>query len=527
MFYCDIAAVLVPMGLNILSRRSTRCRLNRQAETLTALSTQIFFSKSESPLRWPLKNQILIRLLLLLLVTIIAMTVAFIRSSIAANKQRYQQRIADISGILANARFPLNATVLDQMRQLSGAEFIVVDSKGSRVASSTAAPDFPAGETIPASPNGIKTLNETIMINGKAYFHTMVPVSSRDNSPTGSISVSNRSGAIHVLVSRDDYNQLWWRSVRPPIVIAAIIIPLAILLSLAMSGNVTRPLARLQEQVSMIATGDFQHLPDTDRNDEIGDLSKSVNQMADRLVNHDQQVRQNERLETLVLMSSGVAHNLRNSVTGCKMAIDLLAEKQSGDEPEEEIQVARRQLGKMSHYIDRFLSLAKSSSVSSNTTSFPIDLAEVLRSVSFLTKPHTKHLNVLFEAKCNKEVVNFLMERGDAEQVMTNLINNAIDAASEAALRDPILTASVCAELIVDEKQRIDFVVTDTGNGPPSDISDSLHLPFVTGKQAGTGLGLSLVHDIANRIDGKLDWYRDSTRTRFVFTFSFGNEQQC
>jgi signal transduction histidine kinase len=248
--------------------------------------------------------------------------------------------------------------------------------------------------------------------------------------------------------------------------------------------------------------------------------------MAEMLVNHDQQVRQNERLETLVLMSSGVAHNLRNSVTGCKMAVDLLSDKQTGDESAEEIQVARRQLEKMSHYIDRFLSLAKSNSDTPETSTIPIELAEVLHSVSVLTSPHAKHLNVTFEATCNTDFVHFQIGRSDAEQVMSNLINNAIDAASEQASQNLSDTAFVRAELIVDDDQRIDFVVTDSGAGPPSEISDSLHLPFVTGKKAGTGLGLSLVHDIASRIGGKLDWCRDSNQTRFVFTFSFGNEKQ-
>jgi signal transduction histidine kinase len=474
-------------------------------------------------MRWPLKNQILLRVLLLLTATIAALTWSLGRSAIVANQALYEKRIGDIASLLASARFPLNETVLDHMRQLSGAEFVVVDRLGDTLASSLGAPAINPSPVIASNAPGLIGLDETVTLAGKTYFHSAVPISDGIASLAAGASVNAAPATIHVLVSQDEYRQFWWRSVRPPLLIAAAVLVLAVLSGLAMAGNVTRPLALLQGQVRQIADGNIQRLPESARRDEIGDLSDSVNQMAARLIHHDEQIRQNERLETLVQLSHGIAHNLRNSVTGCKMALDLLESRRNPDEPQaEELQVARRQLGRMSQYIERFLAMARSAHVPSDTVTAPIDLSAILQSVAVLVGPSARHLGVELHIPAHSRNFPVWITRDDAEQVMINLIGNAIDAASARVSGDPRRLALVRTELNQSGIDAIEFIVSDNGAGPPAGIADTLCLPFVTGKQAGTGLGLSVVSDIAVRNGGKLEWSRHDDLTRFVFRFKIG-----
>ena len=56
----------------------------------------------------------------------------------------------------------------------------------------------------------------------------------------------------------------------------------------------------------------------------------------------------------------------------------------------------------------------------------------------------------------------------------------------------------------------------DSGPGPPPEISENLFAPFVSDKPHGTGLGLSLAHDIVRRHQGSIRWERQNEHTVFV-----------
>ena len=102
---------------------------------------------------------------------------------------------------------------------------------------------------------------------------------------------------------------------------------------------------------------------------------------------------------------------------------------------------------------------------------------------------------------------------------MINLISNAITASSEMATRDTGKQARVRIVLRENENREIEFIVTDTGSGPAEEIADELFRPFVSGSREGTGLGLSLVKDIADRVHGDVQWQRNDAETEFRFIF--------
>ena len=62
--------------------------------------------------------------------------------------------------------------------------------------------------------------------------------------------------------------------------------------AVAIASRVTRPLQRLQAQVGEIAEGDVQPMQVPPRDDEIADLSRSINQMAEMLAKYEADVRQ-------------------------------------------------------------------------------------------------------------------------------------------------------------------------------------------------------------------------------------------
>ncbi len=85
--------------------------------------------------------------------------------------------------------------------------------------------------------------------------------------------------------------------------------------------------------------------------------------------------------------------------------------------------------------------------------------------------------------------IQLKLDRKMIEQVLINLIQNAIDALTETP--DGIITLSV-----KPTKNSVDICVRDNGKGIPDDVRDSIFIPFCTTKERGSGIGLSLCRRI-------------------------------
>jgi len=484
-------------------------------------------------LRWPLRNQIFWRVLLLLLVTIGAMSVAQIRFLFSETRTREMERMDSICGMLASSRFPLTDNVLDHMKSLSGAEFLVTNSDGQVLSRSDQAPrnreesflnpfnednkmtdidNEKVGQfkelVIPG-----ETSSQPIEIDGTTYWYRQI--SKFSPSPSSKPAVS----LVHIFVSRKSDWAIWREASQTPLLIAAIVLPIALVVSLAMAAQVTQPLAKLESQVGQIAEGNVYEIPPINSGDEVGDLNISINAMASKLKSHDQQLRQNERLQTLVQLGNGLAHHLRNSATGCKMAIELLDSELEEASSRENIEVVRRQLDLMESYLKRFLSIGKFGQQSvTEQPAIELDLVQVLEEVIFLLTPAARHLGVQLDTHVDGNEVAIKMIPDEAKQLMINLIDNGIAAASQNAAVGLVEAGRVTVEL-KHHDQRTLFTVTDNGVGPPQSIADNLFEPFVTGRPEGTGLGLALVKDIANRVGGEVRWQRIDGITKFSVEF--------
>ncbi len=487
-------------------------------------------------MRWPLKNQILVRMLLLLMLTIAAITFANIRSVIAVNRARQLEQNQKIAELLTTTRFPLTSSVLESMKALSGAEFAVVGPAGEFLGRTSAAPNDSklfqlSGDSSLPNPSSDSIAANKIRVDGAAYYHSIVRTRQEPDGPSP-------NSHVHIFIPRQTELSIWWAASKTPLLIAALVLPLACLIGLALASHVTRPLARLKHQVQRIAAGEVFQLPPTSRDDEIRDLNTTVNELATQLQNHDEQLRQNERLRTMVQFGSGVAHHLRNSATGCQLAVELLALEHQGISETETYQVAIRQIGLMNNYIKKFLLLSKSPGGVRMDEIRDVEIDKALDRVVFLLRPSAKHLGVELVVTTSDDRPVIQMTEEDAEQLMINLISNAITAASSNGSQGNSSTPSqlepcpdhndstrsfpqVRVELFRNPTGRLVLRVTDNGPGPPPEIAQDLFEPFVTGSREGTGLGLSLVREIADRVQGAVDWRRDDSET--VFTFRFGH----
>lgn len=463
-------------------------------------------------MRWPLRNQVFVRILLLLVITIAAITYANIRSTLVENHTRELARVDEIGAVFTSTRFPLNNMVLESMSSLSGAQFVVSDQNKTTLAKTEGAPKINFEQQSSENSDHARTIS----IDRQDYLYSAVSTLNSAGSRGSSTS------KIHIFVPMEDRWTVFWKVSKSPLLVAVVALPISLLISLALASQVTRPLALLRTQVQEIAKGNIQQINTPSRNDEIRDLHLSINEMAVKLQDHDNRVRQNERLQTLLKIGSSLAHNLRNSATGCKLAIEYLASEHQQIKDSENIEVAKRQLGLMESYIHKFMSLARPESDIQTGVATEVDLSKMMDKVLFLVSPSAAHLNVELVAEKPDEPISGILREDDAEQLMTNLILNAVAAASEQAVSEN-QTGRVEVKLEKNKENQVTLTVADNGKGPPDAIAKDLFEPFVSGRSEGTGLGLSLVKEIADRTDGDIDWTRSGDHTIFTFVFNSEN----
>jgi signal transduction histidine kinase len=458
----------------------------------------------------------------LILAALVAVSVLNAYLSVRRTRLQIEAVLTQVTETLAQPNFPLTDSVLRRMRGLVGAEFVLTDLAGDIAASSAdrhAFPDLPADRERLDQTKPV--LARLIVIGDRSYFHTSVRLRGHSGA--------SRAGTLHILYPEANYRQAWRDVVYPPLAVGGIAIVLVIGLSLAVASRVTRPLGRLQDQVNEIAKGNFRSLPVPPRRDEIADLSCSVNRMAEMLARYEAEVRRNEQLRTLGQLGGGIAHQLRNSVTGCRMAIELHARQCPLDC--ESLDVAKRQLELMEKYLQKFLSLGRSEKKPHRR----VVLQSVVDSVLSLVGPTARHVGVELTSELADDPIEVDGDADALEQLLANLLLNGIEAASCRRLADGEVYddksadatprawnggSTIPAPQVIVSLHRLDdrvrLEVVDTGCGPAEGVATRLFEPFVTEKPDGTGLGLSVAQEIAIAHGGQIRWQRRDGKTCFT-----------
>jgi two-component system, NtrC family, sensor kinase len=206
-------------------------------------------------------------------------------------------------------------------------------------------------------------------------------------------------------------------------------------------------------------------------------------------------------------LTAGIAHEINNPLAIMVEEagwIEDLLEDETLKETENllEFKRALKQINtqgkRCKEIIHKLLSFARK-------TDFPIDNVEVneaIREIVSLTTQIARHDNVSIETKLEKNLPFVRISSSELQQVMLNLINNAMDAMEKTGG-----TIIIETRKSIVEKQYIEILINDTGPGIPKENLDRIFHPFFTTKAIGkgTGLGLSICKNIVQKMGGKME----------------------
>jgi len=412
------------------------------------------------------------------------------------------ENLRRVAHTLGEANFPLTAVVLAQSHELSGAEFALADGNGA-ILESTLALDAESRAELSrlARPPRVDSAQSRITLAGRDYLFERVEVRRVGRaSPTTLLS----------LYAEDQLSARVFEAVYPALIAGLAAAAVAVALTVWLGRRLVRPLHTLAARTAAIAGGDFAPMPLGSRNDELRDLSESINLMAGKLSEHQRSVRRAERLRTLDKMGAALAHQLRNAAAGGRMAIEL-HRRDCPEKGDESLGVALRQLTLMESYLRQFLALGESFPAISQR----VEMGPLVEDALALLRPSCQHAGIELRSALPPRPIAVRGDPDGLRQLITNLAVNAIEAAA-AGQTTPRWVSVELAPLSAD---RGALVVGDSGDGPPADLGDELFDAFVTTKPEGFGIGLFVARQIAERHGGRLGWRREGDATLFTFDF--------
>ncbi len=285
--------------------------------------------------------------------------------------------------------------------------------------------------------------------------------------------------------------------------VAFALLIISAILGLMWSRRMTRPLEKLSLATQVVAEGNYDiHLP-ADSRDEIGDLATSFNTMAAGLSEREKELAQaqtalvqSEKMSAFGQLGAGIAHEIKNPLTGILGYAQLSMRKLDEDHPiVRNLKRIEKETKRCKEIIDNLMRFARQETLEYEAT----DVNEVVENAAQIVD-HQLSVN---QVKLEKNLAPDLPQiEGNSNQLQQTIMNFMINAQQAMDGEPGIVSASTYQQ--GDDKIVIE--ISDNGPGIPKDIQSKIFEPFFTTKEAGkgTGLGLSVTFGIIRDHHGEI-----------------------
>ena len=204
---------------------------------------------------------------------------------------------------------------------------------------------------------------------------------------------------------------------------------------------------------------------------------------------------QSERLALMGKLLASVSHELNNPLQTIHNALYLLREQvqRSGNDLED-LDIISEEIDRMATLLERLRSTYRPL----HAYEFkPVQLNDIIEDVYKLLSTHLRQKNISFEFHPDPDMPPVMGLFDHLKQVALNLFINAVEAMPEGG--------HLCVDTyaLADEHE-VAFSIQDNGAGIDPDLLSRIFDPFVTNKETGTGLGLTITHEIVQQHGGRI-----------------------
>ena len=279
----------------------------------------------------------------------------------------------------------------------------------------------------------------------------------------------------------------------------------------------TRKLRRLSVAVTAFKLGEMELRAPSAGSDEIGDLGRAFNEMAESIKSGVEKLRFAEQQRSELI--ANISHDLRSPLTSIRGALEtvLLKDPQlNSDERKELLDVSLRNVSSFQKLVEDLFQLIRLETKQEAPNREPFLLAEIAQDVVLKLKPRATEAHVDLQLEMEPELPLVDADIGMIERTFTNLIENSL------RFTPPGGDVRISLER---RGEYIEVTVSDTGTGiPPDDLPHIFERFYRADKSRnrkvpGTGLGLAIAREIVELHGGSIR--ADSTAdsgTRISFT---------
>ena len=408
-------------------------------------------------------------------------------------------------------------TLLEDLKLQALADILILNPEGSLVTTTLVEPEEGYGileiEGESLRNAGLTSFNRELELYERAYEILYTPLIIRD-AETGFIGVVSSSEyiATSLTTNRNTFSIIFTLGTGA-----------VILLGYLLAQHIARPILQLRSMSQAVAGGDLDRSSGLERTDEIGELAnafdimtlrlrerteetarlykeavqraKELAEMNARLQATQAQLVQSEKLASVGQLTAGIVHDVKNPLAVIKGLAEELAEEGDLDEfAVNGLETIRDSASKANTIVTDLLKFARQSTPELQTR----DMSATLESVFRLTEYLIRKGNVTLVPDLPLTSVMATYDAQQIEQVLINLVTNAVQAMPEGGTLDVSLKEH-------DDNLVITF--RDSGVGIPEENIARIFDPFFTTKPEGegTGLGLSVSYGIVSRHRGLIE----------------------
>ncbi|MDE5575531.1 MAG: HAMP domain-containing histidine kinase [Bacteroidales bacterium] len=269
-----------------------------------------------------------------------------------------------------------------------------------------------------------------------------------------------------------------------------------------LARRITKPLQLVTRMVAQIKPAQKNNHLEWKRKDEIGVLVKQYNLLVDELETSLRKLAESERENAWSEMARQVAHEIKNPLTPIKLQVQLLQRAYNeGDRHDFKERLDRfaellgGQIDRLAHIAGAFSQFAQWQKPQLQEV-YP---AQIVRQTLELFKADEK-ITFRTEIPPQNEKIRIYADSGFLEQILINLIRNAVQALEDAQTPDPEIRLGIEAS----PEGFCTIYVTDNGPGIRAENREHIFEPRFTTRSTGAGLGLAICRRLAESMNAEI-----------------------
>ena len=217
-----------------------------------------------------------------------------------------------------------------------------------------------------------------------------------------------------------------------------------------------------------------------------------------------EEMQRMDRLASLGVMASGIAHEIRNPLAGIKAMVQTFQEEIEKDDPKYEF---LQRIGRLVNRIDELLRTLFQYARPSKPNQKFMSIQSLIDKVLVLIKQNLQKKNIRYTIQYEDGLPDIYVDEIQTQQVLVNVLLNSIDAVADNGE-----IAISCKYFVLDKNRQtahhfpatafaknrefVEIRIRDNGIGFSPEIKQQIFNPFFTTKSTGTGLGLSIAYQI-------------------------------